>query len=98
MWTYTSKNTQGNDTKRRIDAIIHPVAPHPVPEHDKYNAVGYTSSWVLLDYPAGVVPVRKVKMEDLEVGREMKDPARGSWDAKNRELCMLSLPFLFCAL
>ncbi|GLB01105.1 hypothetical protein AtubIFM57143_010483 [Aspergillus tubingensis] len=86
MWTYTSKNTQGNDTKRRIDAIIHPVAPHPVPEHDKYNAVGYTSSWVLLDYPAGVVPVRKVRMEDLEVGREMKDPVRGSWDAKNREL------------
>lgn len=92
MWTYTSpKNTPGNE-KRRIDAIIHPVAPHPVPEHDKYNAVGYTSSWVLLDYPAGVVPVRKVKMEDLEVGREMKDPVRGSWDAKNRELCMLS-PF-----
>lgn len=94
MWTYTSPTeNQGNErTKRRIDAIIHPVAPHPVPEHDKYNAVGYTSSWVLLDYPAGVVPVRKVKMEDLEVGREMKDPVRGSWDAKNRELCMLS-PF-----
>ncbi|OJI85009.1 hypothetical protein ASPTUDRAFT_119324 [Aspergillus tubingensis CBS 134.48] len=76
MWTYTSPTeNQGNERmKRRIDAIIHPVAPHPVPEHDKYNAVGYTSSWVLLDYPAGVVPVRKVKMEDLEVGREMKDP------------------------
>ncbi|OJZ89796.1 hypothetical protein ASPFODRAFT_43082 [Aspergillus luchuensis CBS 106.47] len=89
LWTYTSPTAenQGNErTKRRIDAIIHPVAPHPVPEHDKYNAVGYTSSWVLLDYPAGVVPVRKVKMEDLEVGREMKDPVRGSWDAKNREL------------
>ncbi|RAH60096.1 general amidase [Aspergillus piperis CBS 112811] len=88
MWTYTSPtDNQGNErTKRRIDAIIHPVAPHPVPEHDKYNAVGYTSSWVLLDYPAGVVPVRKVKMEDLEVGREMKDSVRGSWDAKNREL------------
>ncbi|PWY84102.1 general amidase [Aspergillus eucalypticola CBS 122712] len=88
MWTYTSPtDNQGNERmKRRIDAIIHPVAPHPVPEHDKYNAVGYTSSWVLLDYPAGVVPVRKVKMEDLEVGREMKDPVRGSWDAKNREL------------
>ncbi|XRM36893.1 hypothetical protein ABZX51_000380 [Aspergillus tubingensis] len=88
MWNYTSPTeNQGNERmKRRVDAIIHPVAPHPVPEHDKYNAVGYTSSWVLLDYPAGVVPVRKVNMEDLEVGREMKDPVRGSWDAKNREL------------
>ncbi|KAI2909198.1 hypothetical protein CBS11852_322 [Aspergillus niger] len=86
MWTYTSPTDKETGSKKRIDAIIHPVAPHPVPEHDKYNAVGYTSSWVLLDYPAGVVPVRKVTMEDLEVGREMKDPVRGSWDGKNREL------------
>lgn len=91
MWTYTSPTDKETGSKKRIDAIIHPVAPHPVPEHDKYNAVGYTSSWVLLDYPAGVVPVRKVTMEDLEVGREMKDPVRGSWDGKNRELCMFPL-------
>ncbi|OJJ74333.1 hypothetical protein ASPBRDRAFT_193059 [Aspergillus brasiliensis CBS 101740] len=88
LWTYTSPkdNSNAERKERKIDAIIHPVAPHPVPEHDKYNAVGYTSSWVLLDYPAGVVPVRKVKMEDLEVGREMKNPVIGSWDRKNREL------------
>jgi amidase len=39
---------------RRIDAFICPVAPHPVPAIDQYNGVSYTSSFVLLDYPAGV--------------------------------------------
>jgi amidase len=37
-----------------IDAFICPVAPHPVPEIDRWNGVSYTSSFVLLDYPAGV--------------------------------------------
>ncbi|KAI9810069.1 MAG: hypothetical protein M1827_006680 [Pycnora praestabilis] len=39
---------------RRIDAFVCPVAPHPVPPIDRWNGVGYTSSFVLLDYPAGV--------------------------------------------
>ena len=75
---------------RRIDAIIHPVAPHPVPEIDRYNAVGYTSSFVLLDYPAGVIPVRPFNDVDLEKGKEMKTPIIGSWDKANRKLCMCS--------
>jgi Asp-tRNA(Asn)/Glu-tRNA(Gln) amidotransferase A subunit family amidase len=41
-------------TGREIDAIICPVAPHPVPPIDRWNGVSYTSSFVLLDYPAGV--------------------------------------------
>jgi amidase len=39
---------------RRIDALICPVAPHPVPPVDRWNAAGYCSSFVLLDYPAAV--------------------------------------------
>ncbi|KAL4871223.1 hypothetical protein BDV12DRAFT_32587 [Aspergillus spectabilis] len=74
----------GNEQK--VDAIIHPIAPHPVPELDRYNAVGYTSSFVLLDYPAGTVPVRKFGREDLESGREMEKGIIGSWDKANREL------------
>ncbi|KAE8379943.1 amidase signature domain-containing protein [Aspergillus bertholletiae] len=80
MWTLNS------GTGRRIDAIIHPVAPHPVPEIDRYNAVGYTSSFVLLDYPAGTIPVRPFRESDLESGKEMDAPVLGSWDKANRQL------------
>ncbi|KAE8353764.1 amidase signature domain-containing protein [Aspergillus coremiiformis] len=80
MWTLNS------GSERRIDAIIHPVAPHPVPEIDRYNAVGYTSSFVLLDYPTGTIPVRPVRESDLEIGKEMDAPVLGSWDKANRLL------------
>ncbi|KDB20418.1 hypothetical protein H109_07614 [Trichophyton interdigitale MR816] len=81
MWT-----VPGTDKTRRVDAIIHPVAPHPVPEIDRYNAVGYTSSFVLVDYPAGNLPVRKFTEQDLEAGREMDSKILSSWDKRNREL------------
>ncbi|KAJ5682671.1 hypothetical protein N7462_005836 [Penicillium macrosclerotiorum] len=81
MWTLFSSSVS-----RRVDAIICPVAPHPVPQMDRYNAVGYTSAFVLLDYPAGVVPVRPFLESDLELGREMNDPVIGSWDKANRQL------------
>ncbi|KAJ5490982.1 hypothetical protein N7539_002549 [Penicillium diatomitis] len=81
MWTLSSTSRD-----RQIDAIICPVAPHPVPQMDRYNAVGYTSTFVLLDYPAGVVPVRAFAESDLELGRAMKDPVLGSWDKANRLL------------
>ncbi|KAL2820686.1 fatty-acid amide hydrolase [Aspergillus granulosus] len=80
LWMLDSEDEQ------KVDAIILPVAPHPVPELDRYNAVGYTSSFVLLDYPAGVVPVRKFGEADLERGVEMEKKVLGSWDRKNREL------------
>ncbi|CAI7606388.1 unnamed protein product [Penicillium pancosmium] len=81
MWTLSSSNKG-----RRIDAIICPIAPHPVPQMDRYNAVGYTSTFVLLDYPAGTVPVRPFVESDLELGREMDAPVLGSWDKANRQL------------
>lgn len=76
------------DRTKRVDAIITPVAPHPVPQIDRYNAVGYTSSFVLLDYPAGSIPVRSFRESDLETGVEMSAPVLGSWDKANRALCM----------
>ncbi|OGE54867.1 hypothetical protein PENARI_c005G10906 [Penicillium arizonense] len=82
MWTLSN----GSSKTRRVDAIICPVAPHPVPQLDRYNAVGYTSTFVLLDYPAGVVPVRPFADSDLETGRDMDAPVLGSWDKANRQL------------
>lgn len=67
-----------------LDFIICPVAPHPVPPPDGWNAIGYTSSFVLLDYPAGVVQMSVVAEGDLE--GEVEGPVRGDWDRVNREL------------
>jgi amidase len=76
-------------TGREIDAIICPVAPHPVPPIDRWNGVSYTSSFVLLDYPAGTLPVRDFEKEDLK--GELTDPKPlGSWDKVNRGLCELN--------
>ncbi|KAJ4373397.1 hypothetical protein N0V83_003692 [Neocucurbitaria cava] len=74
------------DQHGEIDAFICPVAPHPVPPIDRYNGVSYTSSFVLLDYPAGVVPVRTFTKEDMH-GEMPKTKPLGSWDKANRELC-----------
>jgi Asp-tRNA(Asn)/Glu-tRNA(Gln) amidotransferase A subunit family amidase len=69
-----------------IDAFVCPVAPHPVPPIDRYNGVSYTSSFVLLDYPAGVVPVRTFEQEDTKGELPQTKPV-GNWDKVNRELC-----------
>ncbi|OBT44914.1 hypothetical protein VE00_04757 [Pseudogymnoascus sp. WSF 3629] len=69
---------------RKIDAIILPVAPHPVPEIDRWNTVGYTSSFVLLDWPAGTVPIRKVNEKDLE--GEVQGKSLGTLDDRTRLL------------
>jgi Asp-tRNA(Asn)/Glu-tRNA(Gln) amidotransferase A subunit family amidase len=75
---------QGNG--KEIDAFICPVAPHPVPEIDRWNGVGYTSSFNLLDYPAGVVPVRMFNENDAR-GELTGEKPIGGWDKINRELC-----------
>lgn len=69
---------------QRIDCVLVPVAPHPTPEIDRWNATGYTASFVLLDWPAGVLPVRKVTEEDIK--EPLKGEPKGSWDKRNREL------------
>ncbi|RDW85833.1 general amidase-like protein [Coleophoma crateriformis] len=72
-------------TGRTIDAIICPVAPHPVPPLDRWNGASYTSSFVLLDYPAGVLPVRDITETDLTEELIEGNPL-GSWDKANKEL------------
>ena len=83
VWNETDSN---GAKRRRIDAIICPLAAHPVPEIERYNAVGYTSSFVMLDYPAGVLPIRPFREEDLELGKAMPGKAISTWDEKSREL------------
>ncbi|KAF2714864.1 acetamidase [Pleomassaria siparia CBS 279.74] len=75
------KDKQGEE----IDAFICPVAPHPVPPIDRWNGVSYTSSWVLLDYPAGVIPVRTFGESDIH-NEIRNEKVLGSWDKANREL------------
>lgn len=77
-------------TGKSVDAIICPLAPHPVPPIDRWNGVSYTSSFVLLDYPAGTLPVRDFKEADLIGELESAKPL-GSWDKVNRELCEMNL-------
>lgn len=72
--------------KTKVDAIICPIAPHPVPEIERYNAAGMTSSWALLDCPAGTVPVRDLVESDLELGTGQGGKAISSWDERNRQL------------
>ena len=74
---------------RRVDAFICPVAPHPVPPIDRWNGTSYTSSFVLLDYPAGTIPVRDFVEDDIH--GEIEGDVLNSWDKINRELC--ELPF-----
>ncbi|KAI9660569.1 MAG: hypothetical protein M1821_009921 [Bathelium mastoideum] len=69
-----------------LDAIICPVAPHPVPPIDRWNAAGYTAMWVLLDYPAGVLPVRTFHATDTKHEIDPAAPVIGSWDRENRKL------------
>ncbi|EXJ83381.1 hypothetical protein A1O1_07003 [Capronia coronata CBS 617.96] len=82
---WVSTDSEGRRTQI-LDAIVCPVAPHPVPPIDGYNAVGMTSSWVLLDYPAGTVPVRVCQESDLQLGTSQGGKVLGSWDERNREL------------
>ncbi|KAF2683550.1 amidase [Lentithecium fluviatile CBS 122367] len=70
---------------QEIDAFVCPVAPHPVPPIDRWNGTSYTSSFVLLDYPAGVVPVRAFEKRDMNGKLSAAKPI-GSWDKANREL------------
>jgi hypothetical protein len=68
-----------------------------VPEIDRWNGVGYTSAFVVLDYPAGTLPVRDVSNDDLK-DELPESEVLGGWDSRNRDLCKLStfIPLVFC--
>lgn len=69
---------------REIDAIVCPVAPHPVPRTDRWGTVGYTIDWVTLDCCAGVVPVRFFDEGDMQ--GEVEGAAVSAADEANRRL------------
>lgn len=71
-----------------VDAIILPVAAHPVPRHDQYGCVSYTSAFNLLDYPAGTIPVRNLTEADLRLELSAGEEVLSKWDADNKKLCM----------
>ncbi|RVX72039.1 hypothetical protein B0A52_04637 [Exophiala mesophila] len=82
---WTQDDSEGRRVQK-LDAIICPLAPHPVPPIEGYNAVGMTSSFVLFDYPTAALPVSKVVEADLELGKPQEGKSLGSWDEKCREL------------
>ncbi|KAL9089767.1 MAG: hypothetical protein Q9165_005561 [Trypethelium subeluteriae] len=84
----STTTTTTSTTTKPLDAIICPVAPHPVPPIDRWNATGYTAMWVLLDYPAGVLPIRTFRAADtkLEIPAKQQQQPIGSWDRENRKL------------
>lgn len=80
---YWQGGEEGGD--RRLDAIIAPVAPHPLPEIDRWNTASYTSSFVLLDYPAATLTVRSMEQQDLKGEIKNKKPI-SNWDKYNMVL------------
>jgi amidase len=70
---------------QQIDAFVCPIAPHPVPQIDRWNGVSYTIAFNLLDLPAGTIPVRPVREDDLNKELQSTESI-GSWDKRNREL------------
>lgn len=60
-WAATRAQTA---TGRPVDAVLSPVAPTLAPPHDATRWWGYTSYWNLMDYPAAVFPVGRLRAEE----------------------------------
>ncbi|EED21246.1 general amidase, putative [Talaromyces stipitatus ATCC 10500] len=84
LWSLPPSSASGQIG--HVDAIILPVAAHPVPRHDQYGCVSYTSAFNLLDYPAGVIPVRKMTEADLRLEMNPGEKVLSRWDANNKKL------------
>ena len=68
-----------------IDVLLCPVGPGVAPAHDEARYWGYTAQWNLLDYPALVLPVDKMRSESD--GKEEGYVPRGEKDAWHYHLC-----------
>jgi len=79
------RQSDGKGGMMDVDAMVCPVAPHPVPPLDSWGGVSYTSSFVLLDYAAGTVPCRDMTKMDLSDEIGSTEPI-SSWDKANRAL------------
>lgn len=90
LWSWPPAGAATHDSKdlpRTIDAIICPVAAHPIPEHDRYGSLSYTLAFVLLDYPAGSIPVRTMTEADMTLEFKPTDKVVSKWDEANRKFC-----------
>ncbi|KAH0378985.1 general amidase-like protein, partial [Aureobasidium melanogenum] len=69
-----------------LDVFICPVAPHPTPLIDTWNTSSYTSSFNLLDYPTASLPIRPIRVTDLNTEMTDQSSAPSGWDKYNRKL------------
>ncbi|KAL1745491.1 amidase signature domain-containing protein [Schizophyllum fasciatum] len=72
-WAQTKERT---GTGRAIDGIIMPAAPYAAIRHDRWEYVGYTAVWNVLDWSAATVPVLRAD--------PTKDPADAEYTPRNR--------------
>ena len=82
-WNTTDSKMKTGE--RTLDVIICPPAPHPVAPVDRWNSANYTSMFNILDYPAGIIPVRSFTEADLQGEVPDSKPLNG-WDKINRGL------------
>ncbi|XMA11849.1 hypothetical protein WAI453_004640 [Rhynchosporium graminicola] len=60
--TATSVGSNG-DFENIVDVMLSPVGPSAAPKIDTAKWSGYSSQWILSDYPALVLPVDKVDVD-----------------------------------
>ena len=82
---WDTPDSKARKGERTLDVIICSPAPHPVAPIDRWNSANYTSMFNLLDYPAGIIPVRQFTESDLQGALPDSQPLNG-WDRINREL------------
>jgi amidase len=62
-WNATAARTKSG---RPVDVILTPVAPTLAAPHDSVRWWGYSSYWNLVDYPAVVFPIGRLRASDWE--------------------------------
>lgn len=100
LWSWPPSITSSSESPGNpLDAIICPIAAHPVPRHDTYGNLSYTTTFVLLDYPTGTIPVRNLTEADLKLDYSDQDKPLSKWDEQNRNFCksITFHPYLFSA-
>ncbi|CZS97622.1 uncharacterized protein RAG0_06605 [Rhynchosporium agropyri] len=64
IWNETATSVGSNgDFENIVDVILSPVGPSAAPKIDTAKWSGYSSQWILLDYPALVLPVDKIDVD-----------------------------------
>ncbi|TRM63743.1 amidase signature domain-containing protein [Schizophyllum amplum] len=72
---YWAETRERTGTGRAIDGIIMPTAPYAAIRHDRWDYVGYTAVWNVLDWSAATVPVLRADPS--------KDPADAEYTPRN---------------